>query len=177
MSTTPQMSQLGQQGQQYGQQGPSTAPPQQYGQQPFGQQGIGQRQPFGPPSIQGQQGIQGQQVPQHLQQQLQQLGQQQPFQGLLQQMGAEQVPQAQAPQISTQNITSGIATAYWDLVQPLPGQSPLLYLLIDNSWRVYVDPLDTTHDQVQEAFAFGHTVIGYYDTTNPSLLLAIVITR
>ncbi|ATL26512.1 hypothetical protein [Streptomyces formicae] len=190
MSTTPQMSQLGQQGQQYGQQGPSTAPPQQFGQQqgqqPFGQQGFGQRQPFGPPSIQGQQGIQGrqgfqgqqgiQQVPQHVQQQLQQLGQQQPFQGLLQQMGTEQIPQTQAPQVSTQNVTSGVATAFWDVVQPLPGQSPLLYLLIDGSWRVSVDPLDSTHDEVQEAFAYGQTVYGYYDTGNPGLLLSIVVT-
>ncbi|MFE0104972.1 hypothetical protein [Streptomyces sp. NPDC059009] len=204
MSTTPQMSPLQQQGQQYG-------PQQQYGQQPFGQQQpfspqqFGQQQPFGqqpfgpqqfgqqgpstaPPQSQQQfgqrqfgQGIQGmvgqQQIPQHLQQQLQQLGQQQPFQHLLQQMGREQVPAAQAPEISTQAIQAGVATAFWDLVQPLPGQSPLLYLLIDNSWRVYVDPSDSTHDVVQEAFAFGQTVIGYFDSNNPSLLLAIVVTK
>ncbi|MDQ1039771.1 hypothetical protein QFZ75_006187 [Streptomyces sp. V3I8] len=113
MSTTPQMSRQGQQGQQgYGQQGfgqqgfgqqgfgqqgqqqgPSTAPPQQGQQQGSGQQqGFGPQQPFGQQQQQpfGQQGYGQQQIPQHLQQQLQQMGQQQPFQQLLQQLGGQQ---------------------------------------------------------------------------------------
>jgi hypothetical protein len=83
MSTTPQMSQLGQhQGQQF----PSTSPyQQQFGQQqPFGpQQGFGQQQqqPFGQQQPYGMSGSL---------EQLQQLGQQQPFQQLLQQLGQQQ---------------------------------------------------------------------------------------
>ncbi|MEV0119518.1 hypothetical protein AB0H77_40745 [Streptomyces sp. NPDC050844] len=192
MSTTPQMSPMQQQGQQYGpqqqygqqqyapqqgqQQGPSTAPPQQFGQQQYQQQPFGQQ---GMPGIhQGMQGQQGmQQVPPQLRQQLQQLGQQQPFQQLLQQFGQEQVPQAQAPQITTQALASNIATTFWDVVQPLPGQASVLYLHVDGAWRAFINPNPQTHDEVQEAFAFGQPVIGYYDTNNPGYLLAIVVTK
>ncbi|MFH8612297.1 hypothetical protein ACH4D5_32915 [Streptomyces sp. NPDC018029] len=198
MSTTPQMSQPGQhQGQQqygqqqYGQQqGPSTAPPRQQGQQQYQQQPIGQPQYGSQQGIQGQQGMQGQQgiqgqpgmqqVPPQLRQQLQQLGQQQPFQHLLQQFGQEQeqqIPQAHAPEISTQTLASNVATAFWDVVQPLPGQADILYLHIDNAWRAFVNPSPHTRDEVQEAFAFGQQVIGYYDTNNPGYLLAIVVTK
>ncbi|WP_405878689.1 hypothetical protein OG762_08640 [Streptomyces sp. NBC_01136] len=150
MSTTPQMSQ--QQGIQGQQQGPSTAPPQQYGQQ--------MQQPFGP-----QQGIDQQQFPQqipqyiplHLQQQLQQMGQQQPFQQLLQQLGGQQ--QAQAVAVAA----SGIAQHFWDVVTPLPGQPSILYLFINNAWRPLVNPNQVTHDEVQQAFAYGQQVIGLYD--------------
>ncbi|MGV9880283.1 hypothetical protein [Streptomyces sp. NPDC003006] len=190
MSTTPQTSQSGQR-----HQGPSTAPPQQ-GQQQFqqhfgpqqGQQGM-----QGQPGMQGQgmqgQGMQGQgmygggqgtqQMSPQLRRQIQQLGQQQPFQQLLQQFGQEQqrIPQEQAPEISTQALASNVATAFWDVVQPLPGQASTLYLYVDDAWRAYIDPSDHTHDEVQEAFAFGQQVIGYYDTANPSYLLAIVVTR
>ncbi|MEV0254975.1 hypothetical protein AB0H82_12025 [Streptomyces sp. NPDC050732] len=203
MSTTPQMSQLGQhQGQQqygpqqysqqqYGQQpSPSTAPPRQQGQQ--GQQQYGPQQGIpNQPGMQGQQGIQNQpgmqgqqgmqQVPPQLRQQLQQLGQQQPFQHLLQQFGQEQqeqqIPQAHAPEISTQALASNVATAFWDVVQPLPGQADILYLHVDNAWRAFVNPNPHTRDEVQEAFAFGQQVIGYYDTNNPGYLLAIVVTK
>ncbi|WP_237330160.1 hypothetical protein [Streptomyces sp. BA2] len=148
MSTTPYMSPMEQQGQQQqGMQGPSTAPPQRQGSQQSGPQ-----------------------------QQLQQLGRQQPYQQLLQQLGQENVPQAQAPEISTQAVASGIATAFWDVVQPLPGQASALYLMIDNAWKAFINPSQHTHVAVQEAFAHGQQVIGYYDTTNPSYLVAIVIT-
>ncbi|MET8686444.1 hypothetical protein ABZV77_19730 [Streptomyces sp. NPDC004732] len=217
MSTTPQMSQLGQhQGRQYGpqqqygsqqqygpqqygsqqygsqqygpqqygsqQQSPSTAPPQQ-SQQQYGQQYGPQQSSQGFQGGQGQQGMQGmhqgmQQVPPQLRQQLQQLGQQQPFQTLLQQFGQEQeIPQAQAPEISTQALASNVASAFWDVVEPLPGQAYILYLHVDNAWRAFVNPNPQTHDEVQEAFAFGQQVIGYYDTNNPGYLLAIVITK
>ncbi|GGS01935.1 hypothetical protein GCM10010252_45750 [Streptomyces aureoverticillatus] len=154
-------------------------------QQPFGQQGQqGQQQ------IPGQQGQQGQQqgqqqipqhiqqqLPQHLRQQMQQLGQQQPFQQLLQQLGQQQVPQAQAPAISTQAVAGNVSESFWDVVQPLPGQAALLYLHVDGEWRVYVNPSDRTRDEVQHAFAYGQPVIGYYDTNNPGILLAIVVSR
>ncbi|MFD9076062.1 hypothetical protein [Streptomyces lasiicapitis] len=118
-----------------------------------------------------------QQIPQHLRQQMQQLGQQPPFQQLLQQLGQQQVPQDQAPQISTQAIAGNVSESFWDVVQPLPGQASLLYLHVDGDWRVYVNPSERTRDQVQEAFTYGLPVIGYYDTNNPGLLLAVVITR
>ncbi|WP_055529813.1 hypothetical protein [Streptomyces alboniger] len=203
MSTTPQMSQSGQQ-----HQGPSTAPPQQeqqqgqqQGRQQFGpQQGIQGQQGFQgqQPGMQGQgmqgqgmqgQGMQGQgmqsggqgtqQIPPQLHRQIQQLGQQQPFQQLLQQFGQEQqqIPQAQAPEISTQALASNVATAFWDVVEPLPGQASTLYLYIEDTWRAFIDPSPHTHDEVQRAFAFGHQVIGYYDSANPSYLLAIVVSK
>lgn len=199
MSTTPQMSQQGQQhGQHQGQQGPSTAPPQQFGQQqgmgqqqqpfgqqmqqpfgqqmqqPYGQQGIGQQQPF------GQQGIQ--QLPQHLQQQLQQLGQQQPFQQLLQQLGGQQQGQQQGQPlvlqsaVEAQALVSGIATKFWDVVTPLPGQPSILYLFINNAWYPLVNPNQVTHDEVQEAFAFGQQVIGIYDS-NTNAIQAVIVNR
>ncbi|WP_435226418.1 hypothetical protein [Streptomyces sp. Tue6028] len=207
MSTTPQMSQLGQQ---HGQQGPSTAPPQQFGpqqsmgqQQPFGPQmqqpyGPQMQQPYGPQGIgqqmqqpYAQQGI-GQQIqqqipqqipqqhiPPHLQQQLQQLGQQQPFQQLLQQLGGQQAQQPGQPlvlpsAVERAALVSGIATKFWDVVTPLPGQPSILYLYIDNGWRQLVNPNQVTHDEVQEAFAFGQQVIGIYDSGTGTLQAVIV---
>jgi hypothetical protein len=191
MSTIPQMSQQGQQGQHQGQQGPSTAPPQQFGtqqgmsQQPFGaQQAMSQQQPYGPQGI-GQQGI-GQQIPQqqippHLQQQLQHLGQQQPFQHLLQQLGGHQAQQPGQPlvlpsAVERAALMSGIATKFWDVVTPLPGQPSILYLFIDNGWRQLVNPNQVTHDQVQQAFAFGQQVIGIYDS-GTNTVQAVIVNR
>ncbi|RCH59790.1 hypothetical protein DT019_37655 [Streptomyces sp. SDr-06] len=178
MSTTPQMSQ---QHQQYGQQGPSTSPPQGFGQQGIGQQGFN-------PSYQqgiGQQGFGQQQIPPQIQQQLQQLGQQQPYQQLLQQMGGQQGQQGQQSigqplvlpaAVNSAALVSGIATKFWDVVTPLPGQPSILYLFIDGNWRQLANPNPVTHDEVQEAFAFGQQVIGFYDTTN-SVIQAIVVNK
>ena len=175
MSTIPQMSQQGQQG-------PSTAPPQQFGQQ----QGMGQQQPFGQQMQQpfGQQGIAQQQIPQqhipqHLQQQLQQLGQQQPFQQLLHQLGGQQRQQQGQPLIlqsavDSQALASGVATRFWDVVTPLPGQPSILYLLINNVWYPLVNPNQVTHDEVQEAFAYGQQVIGIFDTNSGAIQAVIV---
>ncbi|MEU6272137.1 hypothetical protein ABZ871_06900 [Streptomyces populi] len=201
MSTIPQMSQQGQQGQYEGQQGPSTAPPQHFGAQQFGpQQGMFQQQPYGPQLIgqqtqhqppqqgMGQQGMSqqgmGQQIPQqhippHLQQQLQQLGQQQPFQHLLQQLGGQQAQAQGQPlvlpsAVERAALVSGIATKFWDVVTPLPGQPSILYLFIDNGWRQLVNPNQVTHDEVQEAFAFGQQVIGIYDSGTGSVQAVIV---
>ncbi|GAA5010270.1 hypothetical protein GCM10023335_30430 [Streptomyces siamensis] len=145
-------------------------------QQPYAQQGIGQQ------GI-GQQGI-GQQIPQqhippHLQQQLQQLGQQQPFQQLLQQLGGQQAQQPGQPlvlpsAVERAALVSGIATKFWDVVTPLPGQPSILYLYIDNAWRQLVNPNQVTHDEVQEAFAFGQQVIGIYDSGTGTLQAVIV---
>ncbi|MGW1760553.1 hypothetical protein [Streptomyces mirabilis] len=174
MSTTPQMSQQQghqqgiQQGIQLGQQGPSTAPPQQFGQQQpmaFGQQ---PQQPFGP--LQNPQPQIQQQIPLHLQQQLQQMGQQQPFQQLLQQLGGQQQQQ------QAQVLTSGIAQHFWDVVTPLPGQPSILYLFIDNAWRPLVNPNQVTHDEVQQAFAYGQQVIGVYDA-NSNAVQAVIVNK
>jgi hypothetical protein len=200
MSTTPQMGQQGQQ-QNHGrqpyvqqgigqQQGPSTAPPQQFGQpqgigqqQPFAaqmQQGIGQQQPFGPQMQQGigQQGIGQQQMSPQLQQQLQQLGQQQPFQQLLQQLGGQQQQHGQPlvlpSAVEAQSLVSGIAQHFWDVVTPLPGQPSILYLFINNAWRPLVNPNQVTHDEVQEAFAYGQQVIGIYDASSNAVQAVIV---
>jgi hypothetical protein len=208
MSTTPQMIQQGQQQnhgrqpyaqQDFGrQQGPSTAPPQQFGpqmqqgigQQPFGphmQQDIAQRpfgphmrqdigqQPFGPHM---QQGIAQQQMPPQLQQQLQQLGQQQPYQQLLQQLVGQQHQQSHTlvlpSAVEAQSLVSGIAQHFWDVVTPLPGQPSILYLFIDNAWRPLVNPNQVTHDEVQATFAYGQQVIGIYDTGSNAVQAVIV---
>jgi hypothetical protein len=164
MSTTPQMN-------------PSSMS-QMYGQQQYGQQGA----TTAPPS-QGQ--GQGQQGYNPLQQQLQQLGQQQPYQQLLQQLGQQQpyqqLGQQQSQQplllpaaVDVQAVTSGIATKFWDVVTPLPGQPSILYLFINNGWRRLVNPNAVTHDEVQEAFAFGQQVIGIYESTNDVIQAVIV---
>ena len=196
MSTTPQMSQPGQQ---QGQQFPSTSPYQQYQQQPFGQQqGYGQQQPMGTGMGMGM-GVGSLE-------QLQQLGQQQPFQQLLQQLGQhqgygqqqqheqqvqqhEQQVQQQLHQIAqvavqhaqqqvqAQVLQAGIADGYIDVVQPLPGQPSLIALRINGQLRIFANPNAQTHDQVQEAFAFGHQVVGIWDSGSPQVLRSIQIRR
>ena len=170
MSTTPQMSQLGQQ---QGQQFPSTSPYQQYQQQPFGQQqGYGQQQPFGQQQPMGMGGSL---------EQLQQLGQQQPFQHLLQQLGGQQAhtpgqPLVLPSAVERAALVSGIATKFWDVVTPLPGQPSILYLFIDNTWRSLVNPNQVTHDEVQQAFAYGQQVIGVYDA-NSNAVQAVIVNK
>lgn len=202
MSTTPQMSQLGQQ---QGQQFPSTSPHQQYQQQPFGQQqGYGQQQPFGQQQQPfGQQQPMGMGMGMGSLEELQQLGQQQPFQQLLQQLGqqqgygqqqqqqqqVEQQVQQQLHQIAqvavqhvqqqvqAQVLQAGIADGYIDVVQPLPGQPSLIALRINGQLRIFANPNAQTHDQVQEAFAFGHQVIGIWDSGSPQVLRSIQIRK
>ncbi|MGF0172745.1 hypothetical protein ACQF36_20250 [Streptomyces sp. Marseille-Q5077] len=203
MSTTPQMSHMGQQ---QGQQFPSTSP---YQQQPYGQQqGYGQQQPSG-------MGMSGSL------EQLQQLGQQQPYQQLLQQLGqqfgqqqsqqqpgqqqftgqqqnpqqdqqaqqAEQQMQQQLQQVAlaavqqvvqqvqAQALASGVANGFIDIVHPLQGQPHQIFLRINNQFRVLNNPNPQIHQQIQQAFAFGHQVIGIWDTQSPSVLRSVRIQR
>ncbi|WP_339128345.1 hypothetical protein WJM95_05620 [Streptomyces sp. f51] len=202
MSTIPQMSQQGQQ--QY----PSTSPYQQQGfgqQMPMGQQQPAvQQMPFGQQAQQsfGRQEI-GQQVPQHLQQQLQQLGQQQPFHQLLQQLGGQQLggqqlggqqvggqhvggqqhqqiqqgePLILQSAVENRSLAIGTAQHFQDVVTPLPGQPQALYLFIDNGWRRLVHPDPLTHEVVQRAFAFGQQVHGIYDI-GTGALQSVIVTR
>lgn len=208
MSTTPQMSQLGQQN-------PSTSPYQQhqqqpFGQQPFGQQGFTQQQPgqqeFGQQPY-AQQGFGQQPMGTGMGmgmgmgmggslEQLQQLGQQQPYQGLLQQLGQPQVGQqhqveqqvqqqihqivqaaVQHLQQQIQALQSGVADGYIDVVQPLPGQPGVIVLRIGGQLRILANPNPQTHDRVQEAFAFGHQVVGVWESSSPHILRSIQIRR
>ncbi|MFE7448110.1 hypothetical protein ACFU7X_47470 [Streptomyces chartreusis] len=185
MSTTPQMSHMGQQ---QGQQYPSTSPYQ----QPFGQQqGYGQQQAYGMSGSL---------------EQLQQLGRQQPFQQLLQQLGqpqgygqqqgygqALQGEQQQQQQQSEQQVLhlmqqvtqaavqqapqAGVADGYIDIVQPLPGQPSQIFLRIHDVFRVFNNPNPQIHSQVQEAFAHGHQVVGVWDSSQPLVLRSIQIRR
>ncbi|MGW0762681.1 hypothetical protein ACWD1Y_40490 [Streptomyces sp. NPDC002814] len=194
MSTTPQMSHMGlQQGQQF----PSTSP---YQQQPFGQQqGYGQQQPQG-------MGMSG------TLEQLQQLGQQQPYQQLLHQLGqqqfgpqqgqqgqqdqqAQQAEQAEqqvqqqlqqvalsavqqvVQQVQAQALTSGVANGFIDIVHPLQGQPHQIFLRINNQFRVLNNPNPQIHQQIQQAFAFGHQVVGIWDTQSPNVLSSVRIQR
>ena len=184
MSTTPQMSQLGQQ---QGQQFPSTSPYQQQQQQPFGQQGqqgfgmgggsleqlqnLDQQQPYQQLLQQlGQQQGYGQQQDQQAQQQEQQMQQQ------LQQVALSAVQQV-VQQVQAQALASGVANGFIDIVHPLQGQPHQIFLRINNQFRVLNNPNPQIHQQIQQAFAFGHQVIGIWDTQSPSVLRSVRIQR
>ncbi|MDN3022165.1 hypothetical protein [Streptomyces sp. S.PB5] len=80
-------------------------------------------------------------------------------------------------QVQQQALQAGVAGGYIDVVQPLPGQPSLIALVIDNQVRVLFNPNAQTHDQVQEAFAFGHQVIGIWDSQTPQILRSIQIRK
>jgi len=214
MSTTPQMSQLGQQ---QGQPFPSTSPFDQQGggQQMFGQQspqGHAQQQPFAPQPFASQPfAPQSQQASGWpgvgMMPQLQQLGRQQPFHQLLQQLGQQQQPygepqqqnqqalqqeqqtqqqlhqlaqtviQQAVQQVQQQALAAGVANGFVDIVQPLPGHPQQIFLRIDNQFRVLNNPTPQIHQQIQEAFAFGHQVIGVWESTSPNILRSVRIQR
>jgi len=124
--------------------------------------------------------------------QLNQLGQQQPFQQLLQQMGGQQqqhsgqnqqeqqiqqLTQSVVQQVQTQALAAGVADAFIDIVQPLPGQPQQIFLRIDNQFRSLANPSPQLHQQIQEAFAFGHQVIGVWDGQSPNVLRSVRIQR
>lgn len=161
MSTTPQMN-------------PSTMG-QQYGQQQYGRQHEQQHLQQGPTTAP--MSAQGQQIQFPLAQQMRQLGQQQPYQQLLQQLGGQHqqgLPLVLPSTVDAQAVVSGIATKYWDVVTPFPGQPSILYLFINNVWRQLVNPNQITHDQVQEAFTFGHQVIAWYDEATGSIQAVVI---
>ncbi|MFZ3556347.1 hypothetical protein [Streptomyces sp. BH055] len=193
-STSPYQQGMGQQG--MGQQQP-------FGQQSYGQQQPGM---FGQSQGQGQEHLQqqlqqlGQQQP--YQQLLQQLGgQQQGFgqqQYGQQQHGQQQDQQAQQmeqqaqqqlqqvqlaaiqqahQQVQQQALAAGIANGYIDIVQPLPGQPSQIFLRINNVFRVLNNPTPQAHDEIQEAFAFGHQVVGVWDTGSPNILRSVRVQR
>jgi hypothetical protein len=62
------------------------------------------------------------------------------------------------------------------VVTPLPGQPSILYLFIDNAWRPLVNPNQVTHDEVQQAFAYGQQVIGVYDA-NSNAVQAVIVNK
>jgi hypothetical protein len=169
-------------GQQQGQQFPSTSPYQQYQQQPFGQQGYGQPQSLGMAGSL---------------EQLQQLGQQQPYQQLLQQLGQQQgygqpqqqqveqqvqqqlqqVTQSAIQQVSVQALQAGLANGYVDIVQPLPGQPQQIFLRFPDGFRVLNNPTPQAHHEIQEAFAFGHQVVGIWDSASPAILRSVRVQK
>ncbi|QOV39444.1 hypothetical protein IM697_14235 [Streptomyces ferrugineus] len=169
MSTTPQMSHMGQpQGQQF----PSTSPYQQ--QQPYGMSGsleqlqqLGQQQPY-------QQLLQQLGQPYGAQQQEQQVEQQ--MQQQLQQVALSAVQQV-VQQVQAQALASGVANGFVDIVHPLQGQPHQIFLRINNQFRVLNNPNPQIHQQIQQAFAFGHQVIGIWDTQSPNVLRSVRIQR
>ncbi|MFF0012233.1 hypothetical protein [Streptomyces sp. NPDC005374] len=204
MSITPQM---GQQGQQQLQPVPSTSPHDQqpFGQQGFGQQqDFGRQQDFGQQQggIGSMEQLQqlGRQQP--FQQLLHQLGglqqgygqqQQQPYgqsqqqdqqaqqteqqnQQQLQQL-AQSVVQQVIQQVQSQALAAGAADGFIDIVHPLQGQPQQVFLRINNQFRVLNSPSPQIHQQIQEAFAFGHQVIGIWDTQSPNVLRSVRIQR
>ncbi|MGW7382292.1 hypothetical protein [Streptomyces sp. NPDC054794] len=139
--------------------------------------------------------------------QLQQLGQQQPYQQLLQQLGQpqlgqpqigqpqgqgeqqiqqiqqqmqhqmQQVTQAAIQQASAQLLQAGIANGYVDIVQPLPGQPQQIFLRFPDGFRVLNNPTPQAHQEIQQAFALGHQVIGVWEGTSPAVLRSVRVQR
>ena len=71
-------------------------------------------------------------------------------------------------------LEQGLGSGGEDDVTPLPGQPSILYLYINQGWRPLVNPNQVTHDEVQEAFAFGQQVIGIYDSSTNTVQAVIV---
>jgi len=80
-------------------------------------------------------------------------------------------------QVQAQVLQAGIADGYIDVVQPLPGQPSLIALRINGQLRIFANPNAQTHDQVQEAFSFGHQVVGIWDSGSPQVLRSIQIRK
>ncbi|WP_458242817.1 hypothetical protein [Streptomyces sp. MAI_2237] len=178
---------LGQQ-QGYGQQQPFAQ------QQPFGQQQsagwpgagmmpqlqqLGQQPPFHQLLEQlGQQQQQpfGQQQGQHMQQ-MQQQDQQARQQEQQTQQQLAQLAQSVVQQVQAQALASGVANGFVDIPQPLQGQPQQVYLRINGQFRVLNNPVPQLHQQIQEAFALGHQVIGVWDTQSPNILRSVRIQR
>ncbi|MFH0517100.1 hypothetical protein ACHBTE_07975 [Streptomyces sp. M41] len=76
-----------------------------------------------------------------------------------------------------QRLASGVANGFVDVVQPHPGQPRQILLRIDDQLRILSDPNPQIHQQIQQAFAFGHQVIGVWDTQSPSVLRCVRIQR
>ncbi|WP_254594727.1 hypothetical protein [Streptomyces sp. 8P21H-1] len=100
---------------------------------------------------------------------------------MLQQLGGQQQQQQQQAQpqivrsaLEAVALTRGVAERFWDVVTPLPGQPPTLFLYVDQAWRSLVDPNQVTHDAVQEAFAFGQQVLAIYDPATSTVQAVIV---
>ncbi|WP_223188341.1 MULTISPECIES: hypothetical protein [unclassified Streptomyces] len=62
-------------------------------------------------------------------------------------------------------------------MHPLQGQPRAIYLRINNQLRILINPTPQAHDEVQEAFAFGHQVIGVWDTQSPHILRSVRVQR
>ncbi|MEK8170067.1 hypothetical protein NKH77_10850 [Streptomyces sp. M19] len=88
-----------------------------------------------------------------------------------------QVVQAAAQQVASEQLSAGVATGYVDIVQPLVGQARHLFLRIDNQFKVFVNPIPQTHHEIQQAFAFGHQVIGVWSQQNPHILRSVRIQK
>ncbi|CCK31295.1 hypothetical protein BN159_6916 [Streptomyces davaonensis JCM 4913] len=126
--------------------------------------------------------------------QLQQLGQQQPYQQLLQQMTPQQDQQAQqaeqqlqqislaavqqlVQQVQAQALAAGVANGFIDFVHPVQGQPHQIFLRINGQFRVLNSPTPQIQQQIQQAFAFGHQVVGVWDTQSPNVLRSVRIQR
>ncbi|GLP72430.1 hypothetical protein TUSST3_90480 [Streptomyces sp. TUS-ST3] len=70
-----------------------------------------------------------------------------------------------------------MADAFIDIVQPLPGQPQQIFLRIDNQFRSLTNPSPQLHQQIQEAFAFGHQVVGVWEGQSPNVLRSVRIQR
>jgi hypothetical protein len=89
----------------------------------------------------------------------------------------QQVVQQVAQQVQAQPLAAGVANGFIDIIQPLQGQPRQIFLRINNQFRVLNNPIPQIQQQIQEAFAFGHQVIGVWDTQSPNVLRSVRIQR
>lgn len=80
-------------------------------------------------------------------------------------------------QVQSQALAAGVADGFIDIVHPLQGQPQQTFLRINGQFRVLNNPGPQIHQQIQEAFAFGHQVLGVWDTQSPNVLRSVRIQR
>ncbi|MFF0739038.1 hypothetical protein ACFYVL_01450 [Streptomyces sp. NPDC004111] len=78
--------------------------------------------------------------------------------------------------VDSRALVRAVATNYWDVPAPLPGQPSVMYLFVNGNWHQLQNVNQSLRSQIQEAFALGHQVVVVYDNET-GLLLAVVVNK
>nr|WSY56136.1 hypothetical protein OG999_42360 [Streptomyces sp. NBC_00886] len=89
----------------------------------------------------------------------------------------QQVTEAAIQQVSAQPLAAGVANGYIDIVQPLPGQPQQIFLRFQDGFRVLNNPTPQAHQEIEQAFAFGHQVIGIWEHQTPAILRSVRVQK
>jgi hypothetical protein len=90
---------------------------------------------------------------------------------------AQQVVQQVIQQAQAQSLASGVANGFVGIVHPLQRQPQQVFLRINGQFRVLNNPAPQIRQQIQEALAFGHQVVGVWDVQSPNGLRSVRIQR